>query len=102
MDATLLDTDMVSEAFKQRNATTIQRVADYLAQHHALCFSVVSRYEIRRGLKEKIATALLPRFEIICQRSLVLPADDAVFDRATDLWRSMGRGTPRRPPARRR
>lgn len=92
MDATLLDTDMLSEALKQRNAITIQRVADYLAQHHALCFSIVSRYEIRRGLKEKNATALVPRFEIICQRSLVLPADDAVFDRATDLWVEARRG----------
>lgn len=92
MDRTLLDTDMLSEALKQRNVSVIQRVADYLTQNHALCFSIVSRYEIRRGLKEKNATALLPRFETICGKSLVLPANAAVFDRASDLWVEAWRG----------
>jgi len=86
MDPALLDTDILSEVLKQRSPQVVQRAADYLQQFGALSFSVVSRYEVLRGLKEKIATALLPRFTTICQRSLVIPADDAVFDRAADLW----------------
>jgi predicted nucleic acid-binding protein len=86
MDPSLLDTDILSEALKQKNSIVVQRTADYLQQFGTLAFSVVSRYEIVRGLKYKHATALLPRFEIICQRSLVLGAPESVFKRAADLW----------------
>ena len=86
MDLALLDTDILSEVLKQRNPIVVRRAADYLIQYGAIAFSIVSRYEIVRGLKEKNATTLLPRFDTICQHSLLLPADDAVFERAADLW----------------
>jgi tRNA(fMet)-specific endonuclease VapC len=86
MDLALLDTDILSEVLKQRDPTVVQRAADYLHQFGTLAFSVVSRYEITRGLKHKHASSLLPRFELVCQHSLVLPASESVFDRAAGLW----------------
>ncbi len=33
MDAALLDTDILNEVLKQKNANAIRHAADYLAQH---------------------------------------------------------------------
>jgi tRNA(fMet)-specific endonuclease VapC len=92
MDATLLDTDILSEILKQRNATVVANAAKYLAEHGQFVFSAFSRYEIRRGFFERRATRQLERFEEFCAHSSVLPVTDAVFDQAATLWASARRG----------
>ncbi len=86
MNPALLDSDMVSEILKLRNPLVAQRALDYERTVGPLCFSAVTRYEIRRGLKHKKAHRLLVKFESFCKSGLVLPVDDAVFERAEDLW----------------
>lgn len=86
MDAALIDTDIVSEVLKQRNAAVAQKAAAYLTDHGQFAFSVFTRFEIARGYKEKGATRLLTRLATFCRHSLVLPLTDAIFDRAEDLW----------------
>ena len=86
MDAALLDTDILSELLKQRNAHVSRHATQYLHLHRQIAFSVYSRFEILRGYKEKGATRLLAAFETFCQRSLVMPATDAIFERAADMW----------------
>ena len=86
MDATLLDTDMLNEVLKQKNATVVQHAANYLRQHGQFAISSMTRYEILRGLKEKAATAQLARFAAFCGHTLILPISDSILDRATDLW----------------
>lgn len=86
MDAALLDTDILSEVLKQRNATVAQKAAAYLADQGQFAFSVFTRFEIARGYKEKGATRLLTRLATFCRHSLVLSLTDAIFDRAEDLW----------------
>ena len=86
MAATLLDTDLLSELLKQKNANVVQHAAGYLAQYGRFSLSALTRYEVRRGLLHKQATAQLGRFEVFCQQSLVLPITDAILDRAADLW----------------
>lgn len=65
MDASLLDTDILNEVLKQKNANAIRHAADYLAQHGQFAISSSSRYEVLRGLKEKNAISQLAR----CQTS---------------------------------
>ena len=86
MDATLLDTDILSEILKRRDAQVTAQAAAYLREHGQFTISAFSRFEVRRGYVERRATRQLARFDVFCGHSLVLPATDAVFDRACILW----------------
>ena len=86
MDAALLDTDMVSEVIKLRNAAVQQKALTYTQLHGQLAFSAMTRYEIVRGYRDQNATTQLARFAVFCQHSLIFPITDAIFDRAADLW----------------
>jgi len=86
MTPALLDTDMLSELIKVRNPVVQQHALAYTQRIGPLAFSAITRYEITRGFKQHGATAQLARFATFCQQSIVLPIDDATFDRASDLW----------------
>ncbi len=92
MPLSLLDTDILSEVFKQRDAVVKQHAASYLLQYQQFTFSVFSRFEIRRGYLSKQATQQLSRFDLFCGQCQVLTLDDAVFDRAALLWADARRG----------
>ena len=86
MQPTLLDTDMLSELIKLRNATVQHRAVDYTRQVGPIAFSAITRYEVLRGYKRTNATAQLVRFQAFCQQALILAIDDAVVEQAADLW----------------
>ena len=92
MDATLLDTDMLNEVLKQKNAQVVQHASAYLVEHGQFAVSSITRYEVVRGLKEKQAMSQLARFAAFCQNSLILPITEATLDRAADLWVTARRG----------
>ena len=54
----------------------------YLATHQQLTFSLITRYEVLRGLKARRATLQLARFEEQCTQSeiLGLTCDDKFFN----------------------
>lgn len=96
MKPALLDTDMVSELLKQHNANVVAHGTKYLQLHAAFAFSAITRYEIRRGYLAKQAVRQLARFDAFCAHSFVMPIDDAVLDRASELWSlARTRGWPR-------
>ncbi len=68
MDASLLDTDILNEVLKQKNANVVRHAAEYVSQHGQFALSSISRYEVLRGLKEKKAVAQLARFYIFWPR----------------------------------
>lgn len=78
--AALLDTDILSELLKQ-HPLVLQRVRTYLAEHERLAFSIITRYELLRGLKAKQARTQEAAFTLLCQASLILPLTDQVVDR---------------------
>jgi tRNA(fMet)-specific endonuclease VapC len=92
MDESLLDTDILSEVLKQRHPIVRQKAAQYLKAYGRFAFSVFTRFEIVRGYKEKNAVRQMQRFEVFCQRSFILPASDAIFERAAELWVAARRG----------
>lgn len=51
----LLDTDILSELLKQ-HPLVLQRARGYLGEHDRLAFSIITRYELVRGLKAKGAS----------------------------------------------
>ena len=88
--AALLDTDILSELLKQ-HPLVVQRVRNYLAEHHRLAFSIITRYELLRGLKAKQARTQEAAFTLLCQASLILPITDQVVERAATLYGDLHR-----------
>ena len=86
----LLDTDILSELLKQ-HPLVLQRVRTYLAEHGRLAFSIITRYELLRGLKAKQARTQEAAFTLLCQASLILPLTDQVVDRAATLYGELHR-----------
>ncbi|MDP9119832.1 MAG: hypothetical protein M3O15_00420 [Acidobacteriota bacterium] len=85
-EAALLDTDTLSEIIKGRDLATQRQAQGYLDLHGRFQFSIITRYEILRGLKAKDATVQVQAFEAQCRRSIVLPLSDSVVVRgATSL-----------------
>ena len=64
MPPTLLDTDILS-LLMRRDALVQERARDYLALHPRLSISILTRYEILRGLKAKNAAGQLRKFETL-------------------------------------
>jgi tRNA(fMet)-specific endonuclease VapC len=58
----------------------------YLRAFGHFTFSLITRYEILRGLKARRATRQIARFEQRCQQSVVLPITDEIIIQAADLY----------------
>jgi tRNA(fMet)-specific endonuclease VapC len=82
----LLDSDTLSERLKGKNPVVSSHVARYLAVHHQLAVSAITRFEIRRGPMHRNATSQLITFDQFCQNEIEFPINDAVLDCACDLW----------------
>jgi len=62
MDEALLDTDILSEVLKRKDAQVLTAARDYLLQHRRLAFSSMTVYEIVRGMNATGATRQLSSF----------------------------------------
>jgi tRNA(fMet)-specific endonuclease VapC len=85
----LLDTDTLSQVIKGRNVLAASNATAYLALYGRFTFSLITRFEILRGLKAKRATAQLAAFELRCRKSEVLPITDAIVERAAELYAAL-------------
>lgn len=91
----LLDTDTLSEVIKGRDLVTQRNAQAYLGVHRRLQFSIITRYEILRGLKAKDAFAQVEAFEEQCRGSSVLPLNDAIVVKGADIFAMLRtRGEP--------
>lgn len=88
--AVLLDTDILSAVMRQQPATLAPARA-YLAIYHRLTFSIITRYEILRGLYAKRAMAQLASFDRLCSISTILPLTDAIVIRAAIIYADLHR-----------
>ena len=82
----LLDTDTLSEIMKGKHPALAQRSRQYLQAHGHFTFSIMTRYEILRGLKAKGATTKLEAFEQFCQANQVLTMTDPIIVRAAEIY----------------
>jgi tRNA(fMet)-specific endonuclease VapC len=55
----------------------------------ALAFSMITRYEILRGLRAKNATSQLQAFDRFCGTCLIVPLTDDVVVRAADIYAAL-------------
>lgn len=87
----LLDTDTLSEILKAKDPQTLKKARNYLAQHGRFTFSLITRYEILRGLKAKRARTKLVDFKRFCRVSEILPLTDPIIGQAADLYADLKR-----------
>lgn len=76
MSRRLLDTDILSEIIKGKNATVAARASAYLAAHGRFTTSAVSIAEIVYGLRRVARDERLRQFEAAADLAEVLPFDD--------------------------
>lgn len=84
----LLDTDILS-ALMRRTPVVVEKAQEYLAEHGAFSFSIITRYEILRGLKAKDATVQLQAFDRLCQTCEILPLSDAAIVIAAEVYATL-------------
>lgn len=82
----LLDTDILSEVMKGKNFAIEQHAREFLRTNGRFRFSVITRYEILRGLKAKQAVRQIQVFEDKCSRSYLYPVTDEIVVQASDIY----------------
>lgn len=86
MDEALIDTDILSEILKGKDAKVLAGAQQYLAVHQRLAFSTMTMYEIMRGMLANQASRQLAGFLAITSTSDMLPVSVPVLKRAAGLW----------------
>jgi tRNA(fMet)-specific endonuclease VapC len=81
----LVDTDVLSAIMRRSQAATAKAAA-YLSVHSLFSFSIITRYEILRGLKAKNAIKQIAAFELLCVSSNVIALTDAIVDKAAEIY----------------
>src|SRR3954462_10341031 len=82
----LLDTVTLSEVIKGRDLGVLRRAREYLSAHGRFQFSIITRYEILRGLKAKDAFQQILAFDRQCAWSIVLPLNDGIIVQAAEIY----------------
>ena len=81
----ILDTDILS-AIMRRQSAVIPTARAYLREHHQFHFSIITQYEILRGLKAKDATRQTATFENFCSRNIILPLSEDTISKAAEIY----------------
>jgi tRNA(fMet)-specific endonuclease VapC len=83
--SSLLDTDILS-AVMRKNPLATERARSYLTDHRRFTFSIITRYEVLRGLLAKGAEKQLAAFDKLCAKSRVLDITDSIIVRASEIY----------------
>jgi len=86
----VLDTDILS-AIMRRHTAVMPRARAYLAEHGQFMLSIITRFEILRGLKARGATRQATTFDRFCTRNIILPLTDAVVVKAAEIYADLYR-----------
>ncbi|OIP89942.1 MAG: VapC toxin family PIN domain ribonuclease [Syntrophaceae bacterium CG2_30_49_12] len=86
----LLDTDTLS-AIMRKNTLVLLKARAYLTEHGQFTLSIITRFEILRGLKVKGATKQEMTFDRFCTRNIILPIMDATVVKAAEIYADLHR-----------
>ena len=88
--ATLVDTDTLS-AIMRRHPVARAVAQAYLVQHHQWTLSLITRYEILRGLYAKNAKTQLTAFQRLCAANRLLPLSEEIVVQAAQMYGTLHR-----------
>jgi tRNA(fMet)-specific endonuclease VapC len=86
----LLDTDTLS-AVMRGTPPVLAKARDYLAEYGTFSFSIITRYEVLRGLKAKNAIVQLRAFDRLCATSQIVPLTDEAVVKASEIYAELRR-----------
>ncbi len=86
----LLDTDIMSAVMK-RHPVVMPEAEAYLSAYHRFTFSIITRYEILRGLQAKRAEKQITAFNQLCLQSHVVPLTDDMIVKAAEWYSDLYR-----------
>src|SRR5437773_12445859 len=86
----LLDTDTLS-AILRLDPNIIVRAQKYVREYIQLNISIITRFEILRGLKARDARSRLRSFENFCEIHSVLELSDDIVVKASDVYADLSR-----------
>ncbi|MDZ7962966.1 MAG: type II toxin-antitoxin system VapC family toxin [Aulosira sp. DedQUE10] len=90
----ILDTDILSAIMRQ-NPLVLPKAQAYLEQYDKFTFSIITRYEILRGLKAKEANKQIQVFEQFCANNIIILLTDEIIVQAADIYAELRKqGTP--------
>jgi tRNA(fMet)-specific endonuclease VapC len=92
MDESLLDTDILSEVLKAKDARVLANAQQYLNQYNRFSFSAMTLYEVVRGMTAAGATKQLTTFLQVASGSEVTPISTPILLRAANLWAAASSG----------
>ncbi len=81
----LLDTDILSAFFRNRRQV-VNQIANYLDEHDRLSITIITYYEVLRGLRYVNATRQLHDLENFVADNEVLPLDTQSVKRAAEVY----------------
>ena len=81
----LIDTDILSAIMRTHPVASAQ-ARKYLSIHHQLSFSIITKYEILRGLKVKGSINQISAFNHLCERSQILLLTDEIIYKAAEIY----------------
>ena len=81
----LIDTDILSQIMR-KHPRAVKNAQTYLSVHQHFHFSLITRYEILRGLESKQARTQIKTFHRFCEISHVLPVTDIVILKASEIY----------------
>ncbi len=85
LQSVVLDTDILTAIMRQQ-PTVISRAQAYLKEHHQFHFSIITQYEILRGLKAKGATQQIVTFENFCSQNTILSLNEEIILKAAEIY----------------
>lgn len=86
----LLDTDILS-AIMRNNYNATKKARLYLLEHEQLTFSVITRYEILRGLKSIGANRQIEAFDLLCEESNIVSVTNKIILKASDIYADLNK-----------
>ena len=85
MNELLIDTDTLSY-FLKSDPSVRDRAREYLRVHRGFSFSIITRYEITRGLKIRNADNQLVRFNSIRGYSREINLSESIVEQAAEIY----------------
>lgn len=86
----VLDTDILSAIMRQHPAV-LSRARTYLVEHERFTLSIITRYEILRGLKVKGATKQAMVFDRFYARNATLPLTKDIIVKAAEIYADLSK-----------
>ena len=85
MKTALLDTNIVS-AFMRGNPQVIRKIEEYLERYNTLTISVITYYEIMRGIKALSSETKVKAFHEFMSACNIEELDLLIADKAADIY----------------